>query len=654
MRIGLFTDSYLPDINGVVSSVQTLKEALERQGHTVFIVTNHIGLKVVMEDDILRLPGFELKRFYGYKMSSPIQFTAIEYVTKMNLDIIHVQTEAGVGTFGRYMGYSLHIPVVYTYHTMYEDYTHYLNPLDINMVSSAEKTVIRTASRIWANSAAAVIAPSEKTKHALQEYGVLSPIYVVPTGLDLSEFDTNKLDKDKVKSIRSRLHLSEDDHVAVFVGRIAKEKAIDIPIRTLTKSEDKNLHLVIVGGGTDEGYYKQVTKECNLEDRVHFIGKVPKSEVAYYYAAFDCFVSASLSETQGMTYIEALASGLLIFGRRDEVLKDLIEEGKTGYYFDDEQELAYKFKQFFDRDKEERSNLRTVCIEKTALYRTDIFASKALAVYYQTIEDYKNSYVIDRIQTTDDFMKITVSRDCDGRIEKFLVPMDEYFERKMEIGHRLDAFMVDNYVESQRFYIALRVAKQKIYSGDYSSRQIWEYCRYTMNLEAESCDSIVQSLRDAKLISDRKYALEKAEYWQSIGKSKNDIIRKLQKVGISEEYIQLAVDSLNEETEMNNALKMAIHLKNKIKGQSSNVLRKTVINNLIQKGYSLEVAYKIGEAIEFESDEEDLLISFNKAKRLYSHFAEPKRTERIRIYCMRKGFTKEQINELLEGERNDL
>ena len=105
MRIGLFTDAYLPDINGVVSSVATLKHALEELGHTVFIITNHKGTKIVEDEDghILRLPGLEIKKFYGYKMSSPLQFSADAYIERMDLDVIHIQTEAGVGMFGRQM-----------------------------------------------------------------------------------------------------------------------------------------------------------------------------------------------------------------------------------------------------------------------------------------------------------------------------------------------------------------------------------------------------------------------------------------------------------------------------------------------------------------------------------------------------------------------
>ena len=362
MRIGLFTDAYLPDINGVVSSVATLKGALEEQGHTVYVISNHKGSNIEMKDNILRLGGLELKKFYGYKMSSPIQIRAEKIVREMNLDVIHVQTEAGVGIFARQMARQLHIPLVYTYHTMYEDYTHYVNPLDFETVERMGRLAIRSLSKILGNHAQAVIAPSEKTKQALLQYGVTTPIYIVPTGLDLSLFDKNHLDPEKIAQIRSSLNLSDQDHVIVFVGRIAKEKTIDMPIRAVSKSQDPHLHLVIVGGGTDEAYYQMVAKEYHVEDRVHFLGRRAKEDIPYYYAAFDAFVSASLSETQGMTYLEALATGLPIFGRRDEVLEGLLEEGQSGFYFDDEEELVKKWELFFSLSDSKREEMREICI----------------------------------------------------------------------------------------------------------------------------------------------------------------------------------------------------------------------------------------------------------------------------------------------------
>lgn len=388
MNIGLFTDAYLPNISGVVSSIATLKSALEELGHNVYIITNHSGTDIVYEDGILQLPGLELKFLYGFNLSMPFQVpTVSKHIIDMNLDIVHVHTEFGIGMYARRVAEKLGIPVVYTYHTMYEDYTHYLNPLAISLVSDVEKEIFKDISRSLSNQSNAVIAPSNKTKKKLLEYGTTKPIYIIPTGLDLSEFDVQNLDQEKLLNIRKELGFKEEDHIVTYVGRIGKEKQIEIPIKAIGLCKDQSIHLVIVGDGNEVPYLKSIAKESGVEDRVHFVGFVERSVVPYYYTAFDCFVSASTTETQGMTYIEALASGLCIFGRRDEVLEDLIDEGITGYYFDNEEELAQKMDAFFEKEKTERLSFSEACKAKTYPYNTKRFAQSVLSVYEDVLKE---------------------------------------------------------------------------------------------------------------------------------------------------------------------------------------------------------------------------------------------------------------------------
>ena len=651
MNIGLFTDAYLPDINGVVSSVATLKDALEKQGHTVYVISNHKGTNIEMKDHILRLGGLELKKFYGYKMSSPIQIGAEKYIRDMNLDVIHVQTEAGVGIFGRQMAKQLHIPLVYTYHTMYEDYTHYLNPLDSQTVEKMGRKAVKSLSRILGNGAQAVIAPSEKTKQALLQYGVITPIYIVPTGLDLSLFDVNKLDKQKVDDIRSSLGLSQDDHVVVFVGRIAKEKSLDIPIRALSLSNDEKLHLVVVGGGTDEDYYHQIAKESRVTDRVHFLGKKPKEDIAYYYAAFDCFVSASLSETQGMTYIEALATGIPVFGRRDEVLEGLLEEGKTGYYFDDEEELVQKWEQFFSLTIQERKKMAQDCMDKTKPYSTKIFAAKALAVYEQAIDDYSHMFTVEKIKILDDFAKLTLKRDRDEEAVSLMIPMDDYFDLKVALNTDLDAYVVEDYLGMQDYYKAYSALKKKVLQSDYSSKQIKDIAVKKYFLSLDEADLIVEEFERRNWINDQAYALDKAQVWASYGYGKKKIERKLYEAGILEKWIQEACDTLEPEAELNAALKSAQRIVGTIKEQSDRLKRQTIVNKLISKGYSIDVAKEAGNRIEFQSDEKEALaLCIKKAQRMYSSTEESKRSQKIRLYCLRKGFSMMEIDEMLESE----
>lgn len=651
MRIGLFTDAYLPDINGVVSSVVTLKQALEDLGHTVFVVSNHKSTKITYEDRVLRLSGLELKKLYGYKMTSPIQFEAFEYVRDMTLDVVHVQTEFGVGMFARQVAKLSNIPLVYTYHTTYEDYTHYINPMDIEFVEHMGKMAVRQLSKVLGNGAQAVIAPSEKTKNALIGYGVSTPIYVVPTGLDLTDFDHTKLDQNRVNEIRSSLGLSKDDHVVVFVGRIAKEKAIDIPIRAVAQSKDEKLHLVIVGGGTDEEFYKDIVDELDCHDKVHFVGRIPKEDIPYYYAAFDCFVSASMTETQGMTYIEALASGLCVFGRRDEVLDGLVYEDETGYYFDDENELTEKFELFFNKTKEQRASMVENCIQKTVPFSTELFAQKALAVYNQAIDDFNKVFTVEKIKMMDDFVRLTVMRDSDREPVKFLIPLDDFFDLKIMVNTNLDAYLVENYLDLQDYYKALKQAQTRVLSTDCTAHELEEYCIRKLDVSSDEVKAIVCELESRNLINDRQYALDKAQVWHSYGQNSAQIRNKLYRVGVDKEYIEEAISTLEETMEIENAYAVAKRLVHGVKEQSNRMKRQTLVNKLVTKGYSIDIAKQVSDSIEFdEDDSKSLELTINKAKRLYASFEEPKRTSKIRIYCLRKGFTSSQIDEVLEGE----
>lgn len=155
----------------------------------MFVITNHAGATIELEGDVLRLPGIALKGLYGYKMSSPISLGALSYIRNMNLDVIHLQTNFGVGVYGQAIGKTLGIPLVDTYHTMYEDYTHYINPHGFSGIEKFSKEAIRAASRKVCNNVQAVISPSQKTKDILEEYGVFAPIYVCPTGLNLDAFE---------------------------------------------------------------------------------------------------------------------------------------------------------------------------------------------------------------------------------------------------------------------------------------------------------------------------------------------------------------------------------------------------------------------------------------------------------------------------------
>ena len=170
MRIGLFVDAYVPEINGVVTAVKTLFDVLNSKGDEAYVITtNPFSNKVIKEGNVIRIPGIELKKLYGYRVAWIYNRKAVKFIKKMNLDVIHVHTEASLGIFGRILSKKFDLPLVYTYHTMYIDYTYYvtkgvLDPIAKNIVKKFSKYVSETTTEF--------VTTSEKTKNALRSYGI--------------------------------------------------------------------------------------------------------------------------------------------------------------------------------------------------------------------------------------------------------------------------------------------------------------------------------------------------------------------------------------------------------------------------------------------------------------------------------------------------
>lgn len=650
MRIGLFTDTYLPDINGVVSSTVILRNALQRAGHTVFVVTNHPGGGIEMEDGVLQLPGLTLKGLYGYKMSSPFQLRADAYIKNMNLDVVHLQTNFGVGIYGQTIAHSLGIPLVNTYHTMYEDYTHYINPKGYQGFERISREAIRAASRNMCNHCQAIISPSVKTKEILTEYGVEAPIYVVPTGLDLTAFSGVHEHPDTIAEYRAKVTEDPEARIFLFLGRIAKEKTLEIPIEAFRKCQDPRMHLAIVGAGPDEDYYRALAAD---HPRIHFLGKSDPSQVPFWYAAADAFVSASLSETQGMTYLEAMATGRMVFGRRDEVLDDLLQEGITGYYFDTAEELLEKAEQFYALSKEQREQNSLACQHVTAPYTDVTFAHKVAAVYDQAIQDYSRTYEVDKIRIIDNFAWLTLYRDSAREPVKILIPLEDCFAYKISMHTKLDVYMVEAYEKKQRFYQGCRILHKKAAGKDITFQQAVRYGRLKLELSDEEARDVALWLEQAGLLDDRAYALDKAEYWHHQGYSRSEIRRKLAKAGIAPDLIDEASMRMEDTVEKDNAAKLAKRLMQTVKAKSSALTRQTVVRKIMAKGFGAADARAAVEGLELseEQEQEALAHAVAKARRLYASKPEKEAEEKLYRYCRNQGFSAGQISEFLESEK---
>jgi 1,2-diacylglycerol 3-alpha-glucosyltransferase len=386
MKIALFTDTYPPEINGVSVSVGLHQKVLMNQGHDVLVITtNPFGKLIDIDSGIVRIPGVELKKLYGYRLSSFFNAKAYQFIRKWQPDVIHIHTDAGIGIFGKITAFFLKVPTVVTYHTMYEDYTHYAG-----FLKGLASRVVKRFSKSIAEQCTEFISPSLKTKERIRSYGVDRYINIVPTGIDFSRFQRTNLDSEKLAEIKSRWVLP-GERVLLSLGRVAKEKSMDVILKGFSKvieSKEDNVRLLMVGDGPNRQGLIDLANQLGVSSHVSFVGAVPIQDVPYYYQIADVFVSASLTETQGLTFMEAMVSDRLVLCRFDENLANLIRHQQTGFIFNDEEDFVRQVNTIFNLTKEKREQIHRQAATAVNQYALPIFYENLIEVYQRATRQY--------------------------------------------------------------------------------------------------------------------------------------------------------------------------------------------------------------------------------------------------------------------------
>lgn len=330
MRIGLFTDAYYPKVGGVSTSVLSLKDNLEAQGHVVYVFTTTAPGAPDIEHNVFRIPSIPFRTQRLGTFVSPRFYQAAK---RLPIDLIHTHTEYTLGILGRYLARELQIPFVHTMHTIYEYYTDYVIKSD--RLEPAAKAVARRLTASFCNSADTVIVPTGKIKDLVLSYGVCRDIEIIPSGIPLDKFDAARRDDKKLSSIRAQLGLAETDRVILNIGRVGVEKHLDEILRIMQSylPQRPGVKLVIVGDGIAKASLVAMAAELGIENQIVFAGERPWDEINLYYMLGDVFVGASESETQGLTYIEAMASGLPVVAKEDRCLDSVLTHGENGYFY---------------------------------------------------------------------------------------------------------------------------------------------------------------------------------------------------------------------------------------------------------------------------------------------------------------------------------
>lgn len=376
MKILITSDWYFPVVNGVVRSVMNLIEYLESEGHDVRVLTLSNTTKSYRDGKVYYVGSLSAAKIYPQaRVTNLLATSHLKEIKDWAPDLIHSQCEFSTFIMARSLATDLDIPIVHTYHTVYEDYTHYFIPS-----RRAGKKLVSMASKTFAGFCDRIIVPTNKTRKLLLTYGISDDmIDIIPTGINIPEIYDKKL-------LRKSLGMAENAKVLLYLGRLGAEKNIQEIMEYYDRLKDDSIKLFIVGGGP---YLKTLKEDADkLSKEVVFTGMVNANSVNRYYQAADIFTTASTSETQGLTYYEALANGTIALCRDDAVLDGVIKNGFNGFKYKDFQGFE-KFVErvFTDEETKEllETNARAYAEEN---FSKEGFGEKCLESYRQAIEEY--------------------------------------------------------------------------------------------------------------------------------------------------------------------------------------------------------------------------------------------------------------------------
>lgn len=388
MKILLATDAYLPTINGVVTSTVSLKKSLQNLGHEVKVLTLAKESYIDLEKNIYAVSSLNFNMIYpGARLRLFKDRETLEAMVNWQPDLIHTQSEFSTFRMAKCIAGYLDIPIVHTYHTIYEDYTHYFSPN-----KRTGKKIVSVLTKKVLSETEEIIAPTKKVYDMLDEYGVEPRITTIPTGIQLSGYK-QRYSKTERLELRLKYRIPADAFLLLSLGRLGKEKNIEETISYLPLI-DESIYFLIAGDGPNRENLQQLAENLGVSERVIFAGMVDPKNVPLFYQAADLFVSASTSETQGLTYIEALASGIPALCRRDESIKNVIINGQTGYQFESFTEFENYLNIFMKQADNYQYMAETAQQFAWKYFSSETFGKNVCEVYERALESFHTKQML--------------------------------------------------------------------------------------------------------------------------------------------------------------------------------------------------------------------------------------------------------------------
>ena len=384
MKILITTDTYIYQTSGATNSIVALKNELRKLGHDARVLSLSPNNKSFEKDDDYFIASSPALIYPGARISLRTHSKIIKDIISWRPDIVHLQSEFSSRILANKIIHTLKIPFIYTCHALYEDYTQYFCPS-----KKLGRAIIKHASNKYYSSSSALVVPSKKLEKVEKDYGIKCPIEVIPTGIDLTKYQRKLTAKDK-KQILSELKLPDTNKCLVAVSRLAKEKNIDELLDYLPNllSRDDKIKLIFVGDGPYRKKLENKVAKMRLQKSVVFTGMIPSDQVYKYYQ-LGIFVCASTSETQGLTYVEALASGVPMVCREDACLEGVITDSENGFIYRNEEDFSDSIIKIINNPTLAKE-MGKKSFEKSTAFGKEEFGKRIEKLYRKVLTTYYN------------------------------------------------------------------------------------------------------------------------------------------------------------------------------------------------------------------------------------------------------------------------
>lgn len=385
MRVAIFTDSYYPYVSGVVNSIASSVKELRALNHLVYIFAPRYSQSCEEEEGVFRFPSVRPPTHPDYSIAMPFFWRLGRTLQDLKVDLIHVHSPFIMGRVGVTQARRLGVPVVFTYHTLYDQYVHYV---------PVSPELARRLTISWTNHFChlcdLVIVPTPRVKKLLEERGIRAPIEVLPTGVDINRFG-----KGDGQKFRRQHNIPDAARVLLFVGRLAKEKNVDFLLKAfacLLKEMcqgEQEVFLVIVAKGPEEENLKQMASFLGIKEKVVFTGQLAGEDLVNSYHAADLFVFPSVTETQGLVVVEAMAAGLPVVALDAFGVGDLVSHGENGWLSQPAPDaFAASVWQLLNAP-EERRRMSQAARKKAELFSLPVLARRLEEIYMNVLREYR-------------------------------------------------------------------------------------------------------------------------------------------------------------------------------------------------------------------------------------------------------------------------